>query len=162
MEIKPATAMDAAEITRIWNHEIRDGLVTFASLEKTPQDVVDIINERRRQGFGFLICRVDDRLAGFASYSQFRNGNGYAKTMEHTIILDKFAHGKGIGRAMMNNLETHARDFGAHSMFAGVSAENAAGIAFHTSIGYKEAARLPEVGYKFNRWLDLVLMQKFL
>ena len=62
----------------------------------------------------------------------------------------------------MAALEDHAKAAGVHSLWAGVSAENSAGIAFHRSVGFAEVARLPEVGHKFGRWMDLVLMQKIL
>ena len=82
--------------------------------------------------------------------------------MEPTGILSPRPWGRGIGRRLMTAIEDHARAGGAHSLFGGVSAENADGIAFHTAIGFKEIARLPEVGRKFDRWMDLVLMQKIL
>ena len=62
----------------------------------------------------------------------------------------------------MQRLESRARDAGAHSLFAGVSAENPAGLAFHARLGFAEVARLQQVGHKFGRYMDLVLMQKFL
>jgi phosphinothricin acetyltransferase len=99
---------------------------------------------------------------GFASYAQFRGGVGYRHTMEHTIILGPAARGRGLGRALMTAIEDHARAGGTHSLFAGVSAGNPEGRAFHAAMGFAETAVLPQVGYKFGRWLDLVLMQKFL
>jgi phosphinothricin acetyltransferase len=82
--------------------------------------------------------------------------------MEHTIQLAPGASGRGHGRALMRAVEDHARMGGAHSMFAGVSGENPEGRAFHARLGYAETAVLPAVGWKFGRWMDLVLMQKFL
>jgi len=67
-----------------------------------------------------------------------------------------------LGRQLMHAIEDHARTGGAHSIFAGVSAANQQGVAFHARLGYEEVARLPSVGYKFDKYLDLVLMQKFL
>jgi phosphinothricin acetyltransferase len=82
--------------------------------------------------------------------------------MEHTVMLAPSARGRGIGRALMAALEDHARAGGAKSMFAGVSAANPEGRAFHARLGYGEVAVLPAVGFKAGHWLDLVLMQKFL
>ena len=77
-------------------------------------------------------------------------------------MLAEGLQGRGIGRALMEELEQHARAAGIHSLIAGVSGENSSGAAFHKSIGYSQIAVLPEVGYKFGRWMDLVVFQKLL
>ncbi|MBC2837101.1 GNAT family N-acetyltransferase [Paragemmobacter straminiformis] len=160
--IRPATTADAAALAALWNPMIRDTAVTFNALEKTGPDIATMIGTRQADGHAFLVATDGSALLGFATYAQFRGGVGYARTMEHTIILAPEAQGRGTGRALMTALETHARDGGAHSMFAGVSAENPAGRAFHARIGYAEVAVLRQVGHKFGRYMDLVLMQKFL
>ena len=81
---------------------------------------------------------------------------------EHSILLAPGAQGSGLGRALLTAVEDHARAGGAHCLFAGVSAENDAGRRFHARMGYAEVAVLPDVGWKFGRYIDLVLMQKFL
>lgn len=161
-EIRDATAADAAAIAAIWNPVIRDTAATFNSAEKTPADIAQMIATRQTDGHAFLLATRDDRLLGFATFAQFRGGVGYARTMEHTIILAPEATGQGTGRALMHSLESRARAAGAHSLFAGVSAENPAGLAFHARLGFVEAARLQQVGHKFGRYMDLVLLQKFL
>ncbi len=110
-------------------------------------------------GHAFL---VTTDLAGFATYAQFRGGSGYKTCMEHTIILAPAACGHGHGRALLHALESHAAAAGAHQMMAGISAENPAALRFHAALGYREIARIPEADFKFNRYIDLVLMQKFL
>lgn len=160
--IRDATAADAPGIAAIWNPVIRDTAITFNSAEKTFEDIAAMIRDRQQAGHAFLVADRDGQIAGFATYAQFRGGVGYARTMEHTILLAPFAHGLGLGRALMTAIETHARDAGALSLFAGVSAENPAGRAFHARIGFTEVAILQRVGFKFGRALDLVLMQKFL
>ena len=157
--IRPATPADAPAIAAFWNPWIRDTAITFASTEKSPADIACMITERHAQGHAFL---VTTDLTGFATYAQFRGGNGYATCMEHTIILAPQAQGKGHGRALMHALESHAAAAGAHQMIAAVSAENADGIRFHAALTYREIARIPQAGFKFNRYIDLVLMQKFL
>ena len=161
MIIRPAEDSDFPSILALWNPNIRDTTITFSSEEKTPQSLSAMIAERRAAGREFLVAD-DGGLLGFATYAQFRSGDGYAQAMEHTVILDPHARGRGIGRALMTRIEAHARAGGAHSLFAGISGENPQAVAFHERMGFTHAARFPEVGRKFGRWLDLVLMMKTL
>ena len=160
MIIRPATSGDIANITAIWNPAIRESLATFNNVEKTAEDIEDSIIQKTAANHAFLVAEENEALLGFAYYGQFRGGIGYARTMENTIYLAADAAGRGVGRALMGALEDHARSACAHLMFAGVCAENTEGLAFHKAVGYTEVARLAEVGRKFNRWLDLVLLQK--
>jgi L-amino acid N-acyltransferase len=158
--IRAATAVDAAAVAALWNHYIRDTLVTFNWAEKTDAEVAGLIESRQAAGHGFIVASEGAGLAGFATYAQFRSGVGYAHTMEHTILLDVSARGRGVGRALMAATEDHARCGGARSIFAGVSGANPEGRAFHLAMGYAEVAVLREIGRKWDRWLDLHLMQK--
>jgi phosphinothricin acetyltransferase len=159
--IRPATREDAVAIAAVWNPYIRDTAVTFNPVEKSPADVAEMIAERDRMGHATFVA-VDGRLIGFATYAQFRGGAGYATCMEHSILLAPGTHGRGAGRGLMAAICSHARTAGAHQMIAGVSAENPDGVAFHAALGFAEIARVPQAGRKFGRFIDLVLMQKFL
>lgn len=160
--IRPAGAWDATAIAEIWNPVIRESLITFNAEEKDPDDLVRFFTNRADQGHGTFVAEEAGRVLGFATYGQFRGGIGYARSMEHTIMLADEARGRGLGSALLEAVEGHARDRDAHSMIAGVSGANADGIAFHAARGYVEVARVPEVGWKHGHWLDLVLMQKIL
>ncbi len=157
--IRVATSDDAPAIAAIWNHYIRHTAVTFNSQEKTDQDVAADIESKSG---AFWVASDGDTIGGFATYGAFRGGVGYARTKEHTIQLDPAFSGRGAGRALMDVLCAHAKAQGIHSLWAGISEENPAGVAFHRAIGFEHVAILPEVGFKFDRWMDLVLMQKFL
>ncbi|TCS65705.1 phosphinothricin acetyltransferase [Primorskyibacter sedentarius] len=159
MMIRPATPEDAAAIMRIWNPIIRDTAFTFTTELKTEAGIAADIAAR---GAAFQVCKRAGQVVGFATYSPFRGGPGYAHTKEHSIMLDAQAHGQGTGRALMAALEGQARAEGVHSLWAGISGENAAAVGFHAALGFAHVARLPEVGFKFGRWMDLVLMQKIL
>ncbi len=162
--IRPAIVLDAQAIADVWNPWIRDTGITFNAVDKHPDEVADLIVSRTTAGHGFLVATDDDlgTIIGFATYAQFRGGTGYARTMEHSIILSPQARGTGLGRALLTAIESHAREEGAHQILAGVSSENADGIRFHLAMGYTECARIRDAGYKFGRYMDLVLMQKFL
>lgn len=154
--IRPARQGDVQAIVDLWAPHVLDSVATFNSIPKTAVEVTQMIADRPC----FLVAEIDGQLAGFASYDQFRGGIGYRRTMEHTIIVDPAAAGRGAGRALMQAVMDHARAADVHSLWAGVSAENAAGVAFHATLGFEQVAVLPQVGRKFGRWMDLVLMQK--
>lgn len=155
--IRPATAADAAAIAAIWNHAIRETTITFNPDEKTPADIVALITDDTP-------CLVFDTgrgaVLGFARYFQFRGGAGYRHTVELTVMLHADAQGKGAGRALVDALCDLAARNGKHTMFAGCSAENPGAVRFHAKMGFDQVAVLPEVGFKFGRWIDLVLMQR--
>jgi phosphinothricin acetyltransferase len=157
--IRQAAPKDAVAIAAIWNREISEGVSTFNSVEKSDAEITSMIADR---GAATLVAEAEGTLIGFATYGPFRGGIGYAHSMEHTIYLDPAARGRGAGRALMRAIEKVARTNGVHVLVAGIGGENAAGIAFHSALGFEEVGRMPEVGRKFGRWMDLVLMQKIL
>ena len=158
MIVRPAVNADAVQLMAIQNPVIRETAITFNSVERTEADFHAAIRDLPC----FLVAEEAGEVLGFASYVQFRRGVGYARTVEHTIVLADAARGRGVGRALMAAVEDHARAAGMGSIWAGVSGENPAGVAFHGRLGYEEVARLPGVGFKFGRWMDLVLMRKWL
>ena len=157
MIIRPAERRDAFHIAELVNVIVDETTVTFTTVRKSEDSIVQDIAVR---GAAFQVAELDGSIVGFATYFPFRNGPGYAATQEHSIVIAPSAKGRGVGRKLMTALEDVARDNGVHALIAGVSGENADGIAFHAALGFKEVGRLPEVGRKFDRWLDLVLMQK--
>lgn len=159
--IRAATPADADALAALWNPWIRDTAITFNATEKSPDEIAQMIKDRQSTGHAFLVAEAGS-LLGFATYSQFRGGIGYVRSMEHTVILSPEARGKGAGVALMQAVEAHAASAGAHLMMAGVSGENTPARAFHAKIGYAEVAIIREAGFKFGRYMDLVLMQKFL
>lgn len=161
MKLRAARVEDAAAIAAVWNHHIRNTAVTFTTAEKTEAALAADIAARQAQGL-FVVAEEAGRLLGFATAFAFRGGPGYRHTLEHTVQIVPGARGRGAGGALMARLEDAARAAGTHVLVAAVSGENADGLAFHRAIGFEEVGRMPEVGRKFGRWMDLVLMQKTL
>ncbi|MCB5408435.1 GNAT family N-acetyltransferase [Pseudogemmobacter faecipullorum] len=161
--IRPVCAGDAPAIVALWNPWILETAVTFNPAPKAPGDITALLAARQAAGHGFYLAEdAAGDVLGFAGYSQFRAGEGYARSMEHTVILRPGARGRGLGRALMRRLEDHARAAGHHLMIAGVSGENPAGRAFHEAIGYQLWGSIPGAGYKFGRHMDLWLLGKVL
>lgn len=159
MILRPARETDAAALCAVANPIIRDTVVTFTTTERREDEMAESI--RAAQG-AFFVAEVGGSVEGYATCFEFRKGPGYARTREHTILLAPSLRGAGAGRALMGMLEDFARGQGVHVLVGGVSGSNPAGRAFHAAIGFAETGVMPEVGFKFGRWHDLVLMQKIL
>ena len=162
MTIREAVDQDASRVAEIWNDIIRNTTITFTSVEKTYSALVDSFAAKKAAGQVFLVLEIDDVVQGFATYGAFRDGPGYAYTAEHSVYLAPAGQGLGWGRDLLRAVEHHAKAAGIRTLVAGVSGENTGAVAFHQAMGYVEMARLKEVGRKFDRWLDMVLMQKML
>jgi len=160
--IREAHGGDAAAVAALWNPIIRDTVVTFNPVEKTSEEVAATIAARQSEGHPFLVATDAGQILGFASYFQFRAGKGYARSMEHSINLSPQARGKGLGRALMAALEDHARARGMRMLIGAVTASNTESIIFHQALGFSEVGRIPDAGWKFGRFHDLVFMQKLL
>lgn len=155
--IRPAARADIPAIAGLWNRIIRETSVTFTTEEKSPEALAEALARHP-----FLVIEADGAFAGFGCITPFRAGPGYAATDELSIFITNAACGRGLGPALLAALEETARAAGIHVLVAGISAENPGAIRFHARHGYAEVGRMPEVGRKFGRWLDLVLMQKIL
>lgn len=167
--IRAATPQDAPGILAILNPIILETTITFAPAPATQSDVTEGVRAHANRGDPYLVAvdhaqeeQGEEMVVGFAKYGPFRAGEGYGRTAEITLHLAPHMRGKGLGPRLLKRLETHARAAGKHSLVAGISAENAAGLAFHRKSGFVQVGRIPQAGHKFGRFIDLVLMQKFL
>ncbi|MBA8991383.1 phosphinothricin acetyltransferase [Curtobacterium pusillum] len=115
--------------------------------------------ERRADGYPVIVAEIDGRVAGYASYSQWRPHQGYRLTVEHSVYVVEEFRGRGVATALMNALVSRAKDEGRHVMIAGICSTNTGSIALHERLGFTTVAVVPEVGRKFGRWLDLTLMR---
>ena len=159
MRVRQAEAADAKAIAAITNAIIRDTLITFTTDERGEDGIAYDIQTR---GPAFLVAERDEQVLGFATYGPFRSGPGYAQCRELTVQLSPDAREQGMGRALIQALEAAARAQGIHVLVAGISSANPGAISFHTALGFSEVGRMPEVGFKWGKRLDLVLMQKIL
>lgn len=152
--IRDAVPGDVPAIAAIWNQAIAHTTITFNPDLKPEAEVAALTKN------ACLVWEEAGQVMGFARYFQFRGGAGYRYTAEHTIMLADAAKGRGGGTALMRALCDHAQTAGYHTLFAGCSAESPEAVQFHAGLGFHTVATLPEVGFKFGRWIDLVLMQK--
>lgn len=157
--IRPATVADLPAIVEIYNEA---GVATTASYDVEPVDLADRrawFDRLRAAGFPVLAGEDEDgKLVGYASYGTFRDKAGYAHTVEHSVYVAAGRRATGVGRMLMSVLVDHARQHGVHAMVGCLDADNNASLEFHRRLGFTETGRLPQVGRKFDRWLDVVFM----
>ncbi|GAB2474328.1 GNAT family N-acetyltransferase [Luteococcus sediminum] len=160
--IRTARSEDLAAITAIYNEA---GVGTTASYDLEPVTVDnrrEWLERHHADGHPVLVATVDDQVLGFAGYGVFREKAGYAHTVEHSVYVGDGARALGVGRLLMLALVDLARGNGVHTMVGVLDADNEASINFHRRLGFEETGRLRQVGRKFDRWLDAVLVQLML
>lgn len=160
MTLRDARASDAPAVAAIWNQIIRDTTISFWPTARTEAEVATIIADRQAAGHAFLVAEEAAGVTAFASYTQFRAGGGYARSLEHTIYATPTARGTGLGAALLTALEHHARARAGRLMIGAVTASNTGSLRFHARQGYAEWGRIPAAGWKFGQFHDLVLMGK--
>jgi L-amino acid N-acyltransferase YncA len=146
-------------ILAIHNQVVAGSDAIFSEQQQHLEERAAWWRERTAAGRPVLVVEDERGVAGFGSYAQFRPWPGFRHTVEHTVHVREDARRQGIGRALVRALLERAREQGLHVMVAGVDGANAASIALHESLGFQEVARMPEVGLKHGRRLDLVLLQ---
>ena len=159
IEISDASARDLPAIVEIHNHAVRATTAAWSHHEVDLADRRAWLADKHAKGFPVLAARRDGELLGFAAYGPFRALDGYRRTVEDSIYVREGLQRQGVGRALLSELVARARAQNLHVMVAAIEAENHASIALHAGLGFHEVGLLPQVGVKFGRWLDLLLMQ---
>lgn len=162
MQIREAEAGDLPGLLAIYNEVIATSTAIYADDPATLEDRRAWWAGRRAQGYPVLVAADAAGIAGFASFGDFRAAPGYRFTVEHTVHIRADRRRQGLGAALVGALLPRAAALGKHVMIAGVDASNAASIALHERLGFQPVAHFREVGRKFDRWLDLVFLQRFL
>jgi phosphinothricin acetyltransferase len=160
--IRPAAEQDLPALTAIYNEVIASSTAVYSD---TPVDVADRRAwwlARTGQGYPVLVADGEGEVLGFSTFGDFRAWPGYRFSVEHSVHVAARRRGGGVGRALVQALFPIAADLGKHVMIAGVDGENGASIRFHERLGFEQAGRLRQVGFKFARYLDLVFLQRFL
>ncbi len=157
--LRDATEADLPAILDIYNHAVAE---TTAIWNET---LVDLGNRkawfeaRQARGFPILVTEIDGRIAGYASYGDWRAFDGFRQSVEHSVYVEKDFYGRGLGKALMTALIERATRGGIHVMIAAIEAGNTGSIALHRSLGFRLVGTHHEVGQKFGRWLDLTMME---
>lgn len=153
----------AQAILDIFNEAIATSTALYDYRPRAAASMVGWFEAKRAAGFP--VIGVEDaagQLLGFCSYGAFRAWPAYKYTVEHSVYVHQDQRGRGLGRTMMRELIAAARQRDVHAMMGGIDATNASSIALHEQLGFKHVGTLPQVGFKFGRWLDLSFYQLLL
>ncbi len=160
-QIREVTDRDMARITEIYAHYVRTSVITF---EYDPPSVEEMSLRRTRiqeKGLPYLVAEVDGDIAGFAYAAPFRARYAYRFSVEDTVYLDPAQTGRGLGKQLLSALIDTCTEKGYRQMIGIVAGrENLASINLHKSLGFEFKGTAEAVGYKFDRWIDTLHLQR--
>ena len=161
--IRPSRDEDIASITAIYAHHVLNGTGTF---EIDPPSVADMTGRRAdvlSKGLPYIVAEEAGQVIGYAYCTWFKPRPAYRFSAEDSIYLAPGVHGKGIGRALLAELAVQAERVGIRKLIAVIGdSSNAGSVGVHRSLGFEHVGILKSCGWKFDQWLDVVLMEKAL
>ena len=160
LEIRPTTPGDLPAITGIYEHAVLHGTATF---ELIPPDLAEMTRRYGvliEGGFPYFVAALDGRVIGYAYAGAYRPRPAYRFTVENSVYLQPAIHRRGIGLQLLQRLIAECEARGYRQMIAVIGdLANAGSIGVHTKCGFQMIGTHPDVGFKFGRWLDTVMMQ---
>ncbi|NLS73538.1 N-acetyltransferase family protein [Bradyrhizobium brasilense] len=160
MIIRPNTEQDIPEITAIFNEAVANSNAIWTEKQDSEAERLAWMTARQALGYPVLVAVEGTTVLGYGTFGDFRAFPGYRYSVEHSVYIHADHRGRGLGRIIVDELIAAATALGKHVMIAGIDGGNLASLRLHARAGFVEVARMPEVGRKFGRWLDLVFMQR--
>lgn len=160
-EIRQATEADIGEITRIYNFAIEHTTATFDIEPKTIGDRLQWFRARTH-AYPIVVATIDDQVVGWGEIKRYGDRKAYRYTVENAVYVDPDHQGEGIGTELLRRLIDIAAEKGYHTIMALIVGGNESSVRLHKKYGFQEVGIMREVGWKFDMWLDVVIMQKML
>jgi len=161
MEVRLATLDDAATIREIYNLEVTTSVATFDLVPRSIDEQRDWLADRSGAR-AVIVAEHDGVVCGFGSLSQWRDRPAYSTTVEDSVYVHRDHRGAGVGRLLLTELVATATRHGFHVCMARIVGGHEASISLHHACGFEVVGTEREVGRKFGRWLDVVLMERLL
>ena len=162
MKIRDALEADVPSILAIYNEVIVNTTAVYFDKPVSIDDRMAWFRGRLAKEFPVIVAVDDTGVVGFASFGEFRTSPCYVNTVEHSIHVRADCRRSGIGRALLEEIIQRAFAMGKHVLIGGIDADNAGSMRLHEALGFERTAHFRQVGRKFDRWLDLVFMQRLL
>lgn len=159
--IRPAAPADIAFIQAIYAYYVENTVITFEETTPDATEMTRRFDEIKSHDMPYLVLEQDGRVLGYAYASVFRSRRAFRYSVEHSIYLDPDTRGQGFGKKMMNALLEALVPTGVRQMVAVISdKKDGASVALHRSSGFEMIGTLPATGYKFDTWIDTIIMQR--
>ena len=162
IKIRDYHITDCPAILDIINDAILNSTALYDYNVRTLATQEAIFEDKISKGFPIFVAEIENKIAGFGYYSEFRFREAYKFTVEHSVYAQKNHIGKGIGKLLLTELIKTAKSQNLHTMIGVIDSENTNSIDFHKKFGFEEVGFIKESGYKFDRWLHSVIVQKML
>lgn len=162
IRIRDASIQDAEAIRAIYNDAVLNTTAVFDYVAREPQAQRDWLTMKAEQNLPVLVAEENGAILGYSSYGPFRPWPAYLYTVENAIYVAPDSRGKGIGKLLLEPLLKVATSRGLRTMIAGITADNTASLRLHERLGYSQAGIIREAGWKFERWLNLIFLQRML
>lgn len=160
--IRQAIEEDVNAILKIINHEIQHSTALYDYKERTYVQQLAWFKKKKVDQMPVIVAQLRNKVVGFGTYGIFRPWDAYQFSIEHSLYVNADNRGLGIGKKLLSELIQLARQNGYHTMIAGIDSSNEGSFHFHKQFGFQEIGTFREIGYKFDRWLDLRFLQLFL
>jgi len=160
--IRAAEPPDAAGIAAIYNHYVERSIVTFEEEPVSDAEMARRIEDVRADSLPWLVAEEKGEVLGYASSRPWKPRRGYRFSAEVTVYAEHGSAGRGIGTALYEHLLPALRARGIHAAMGGIALPNAASVALHEKLGFEKVAHFREVGFKFDRWIDVGYWEKIL
>ncbi len=157
--IRPAEEKDLPEILEIYNHSILHTTSVYSYNPHTLEMRKKWFDEKMAAGHPVYVAISENKVAGFIAYGPFRAWPAYKYTVEHSVHIHPDFRRQGIAKSLLEKMIDAARTNNIHAIIAGIDSANIPSIKLHAQFNFKEVAHFKEVGYKFNKWLDLIFME---
>ena len=154
-DIRPATALDATRICAIYNHYVAGTTISFEEAPVCASDMAGRIADVAQGGLPWLVLEVEGDVAGYAYATKWRARPAYRHAVETSIYLDPALAGRGHVRRLYARLLDELRARGLHTAIGGIAQPNERSVALHECLGFRKVAHFSEVGFKFERWIDV-------
>jgi len=161
VNLRLARPEDAEATREIYNTEVTGSTVTFDLVPRSIDEQLAWLDQRSG-AMAVVVAEIDGQVVGFASLSPYRDRPAYATTVEDSVYVHADFRGRGVARALLAEILDIAVARGFHAVMARIVGGHDASISLHTSLGFEIVGTEREVGRKFGKWLDVVIMQRML